>query len=188
MSTLEVNNITPQSGTTLTLGGSGDTINLGSGVTASGFGGITEADQWVLTTNTQINGIADLTTNLARETDDSFTQIGTGMTESSGVFTFPSTGFWYISVLGALLCNNGASSYVTVRIQSTTNNSTYTTRANSYASASGSNYYTNSFNEYMFNVTDVSTHKIKFNYEIGVSSRLEAGGTKFTFIRLGDAQ
>ena len=38
MSTLEVNNITPQSGTTLTLGGSGDTINLGSGVTASGFG------------------------------------------------------------------------------------------------------------------------------------------------------
>ena len=188
MSTLEVNNITPQSGTTLTLGGSGDTINLGSGVTASGFGGITEADQWVLTTNTQINGIADLTTNLARETDDSFTQIGTGMTESSGVFTFPSTGFWYISVLGALLCNNGASSFVTVRIQSTTNNSTYTTRANSYASASGANYYTHSFNEYMFNVTDVSTHKIKFNYEIGVSSRLEAGGTKFTFIRLGDAQ
>jgi len=38
MSTLEVNTITPQSGTTLTLGGSGDTINLGSGVTASGFG------------------------------------------------------------------------------------------------------------------------------------------------------
>ena len=38
MSTLEVNTITPQSGTTLTLGGSGDTINLGSGASGSGFG------------------------------------------------------------------------------------------------------------------------------------------------------
>ena len=32
MSLLEVNKITPQSGTTLTLGDSGDTINFGSGV------------------------------------------------------------------------------------------------------------------------------------------------------------
>ena len=39
MSTLEVNTITPQSGTTLTLGSSGDTISLAGGATASGFGG-----------------------------------------------------------------------------------------------------------------------------------------------------
>ena len=40
MSTLEVNTITPQSGTTLTLGGSGQTVTLGSGVSGSGFGKI----------------------------------------------------------------------------------------------------------------------------------------------------
>lgn len=39
MSTLEVNTITPQSGTTITIGGSGDTVTLGSGATQSGFGG-----------------------------------------------------------------------------------------------------------------------------------------------------
>ena len=39
MSTLEVNTITPQSGTTLTLGGSGQTVAIGSGATA-GFGKI----------------------------------------------------------------------------------------------------------------------------------------------------
>ena len=39
MSTLEVNNITPQSGTSITIGGSGDTVSLGSGATQSGFGG-----------------------------------------------------------------------------------------------------------------------------------------------------
>ena len=40
MSTLEVNNITPQSGTSITIGGSGDTVTLGSGATQSGFGGV----------------------------------------------------------------------------------------------------------------------------------------------------
>ena len=39
MSTLEVNTITPQSGTTITIGGSGQTVTLGSGATQSGFGG-----------------------------------------------------------------------------------------------------------------------------------------------------
>ena len=39
MSTLEVNTINPQSGTTVTIGGSGDTVTLGSGATQSGFGG-----------------------------------------------------------------------------------------------------------------------------------------------------
>jgi len=40
MSTLEVNTINPQSGTTITIGGSGDTVSLGSGATQSGFGGV----------------------------------------------------------------------------------------------------------------------------------------------------
>ena len=37
MSTLNVNTITPNSGTTVTIGGSGDTVTLGSGASASGF-------------------------------------------------------------------------------------------------------------------------------------------------------
>ena len=38
MSKIEVNTVEPQCGTTLTLGGSGDTVTLGSGATQSGFG------------------------------------------------------------------------------------------------------------------------------------------------------
>ena len=38
MSKIEVNTIEPQCGTTLTLGGSGDTVTLGSGASQSGFG------------------------------------------------------------------------------------------------------------------------------------------------------
>ena len=51
MSTLEVNTITPQSGTTLTLGGSGQTIAIGSGATA-GFGKIGQVVQ--ATTSSQV--------------------------------------------------------------------------------------------------------------------------------------
>ena len=58
-------------------------------------GGITEADQWRLTSN--LTGSADpISANLERADDPSFAKIGTGMTESSGVFTFPSTGIWRV--------------------------------------------------------------------------------------------
>ena len=38
MSKIEVNTVEPQCGTTLTLGGSGDTVTLGSGASQTGFG------------------------------------------------------------------------------------------------------------------------------------------------------
>ena len=38
MSKIEVNTVAPQCGTTLTLGGSGDTVQLGTGASQSGFG------------------------------------------------------------------------------------------------------------------------------------------------------
>lgn len=40
MSKIETNTIAPSTGTTLTLGESGDTVTLGSGATQSGFGGV----------------------------------------------------------------------------------------------------------------------------------------------------
>mgnify|MGYP005630073539 CR=1 FL=1 len=186
MGTIFVDNLEPQSGTSLTLGASGDTLQAASGVTNNL--GISEADQFVITSNAQIaNGISDLTSNIARETDDNFSQIGTGMSESSGIFTFPRTGIYYISALGAWLSNNGAAAYLTVRIKTTTDNSTYTTRAQAYTSTAGTNYYGNSFNQYIFNVNDIANRKVKFNIEVNGSCRLEASGTKLTFIRLGDA-
>ena len=52
--------------------------------------GITEADCWRMTANLQgTSSATTITTNLTRRSD--ITYIGTGMSESSGVFTFPST-------------------------------------------------------------------------------------------------
>ena len=62
MSTLEVNTITPQSGTTLTLGGSGQTVAIGSGATA-GFGKIGQVLSTVTYTqqSTSSTGYTDIT-------------------------------------------------------------------------------------------------------------------------------
>ena len=51
MSKIEVNTVEPQCGTTLTLGGSGDTVTLGSGASQSGFGRTGTVD-WVTTVQT----------------------------------------------------------------------------------------------------------------------------------------
>ena len=60
-------------------------------------GGITEYDQWRIngTTNLVGNGTTTLTSDFERN-DTDFDKIGTGMSESSGVFTFGATGVYQI--------------------------------------------------------------------------------------------
>ena len=69
-----------------------------SGASLTGIAaGITEADIWRMTANLQgSSSAAVITSNLSRGSDNTY--VGTGMTESSGEFTFPSTGKWLIYV------------------------------------------------------------------------------------------
>ncbi len=75
--------------------------NGGTALTSGFVNGSTalnEADQWRLTTDysNASNGVNEvLTANLERN-DTDFAKIGTGLSESSGVFSFPSTGIWLI--------------------------------------------------------------------------------------------
>ena len=70
-----------------------------SGANLTGMSaGITMADQWRLTTNLTMsqNTGTTITANWERVDSDGFAQLGTGMTESSGIFSFPSTGIYLI--------------------------------------------------------------------------------------------
>ena len=58
-------------------------------------GGITEIDMWRVTT--QYEDQADpITSNWERADTDNFAVLGTGLSESSGVFSFPSTGYYFV--------------------------------------------------------------------------------------------
>jgi hypothetical protein len=97
------------------------------GWAAASGGGITEQDSWRITTTEMGSGA--FTANWERVDTDGYSVLGTGLTESSGVFTFPSTGYWLISA-GTYTTNSYADDrYGLLRIDVTVDNSAYSTLA-----------------------------------------------------------
>ena len=173
------------------MGASGETIALASGASVSGNGlvGITMADQFRLTADIA-NTDGDITSNLERVDSTGFEKIGTGMTESSGIFSFPSTGLYLVH---ATMESVSQTDGVVLQMKLTTDNSTYDHEAtitqgdgdsHSVNFASGSKII-------FFNVTNTSTHKVKFTIASAASSTVRGNTnvneTCFTFIRLGDS-
>ena len=187
------NNIINESSDTITIGASGDTIAL-AGTTVTGITqGITEVDMWRLTadTNTGISGVSTVDVNLERVDTGGFAKIGTGMAQSSGIWTFPSTGVYLISGEGNFNVDDGDTNAL-LGIYTTTNNSSYAQQAiNAVGNGSSSEIRSNLTIKYIFDVTNTSTHKIKFatdSFSTTTSLRGNSGfnETAFSFIRLGD--
>ena len=86
----------------------------GSGNVTQTRTGITMADQFRLSSSLGNPGNVTMTTNFERPDDATFNKIGTGMTESSGIFTFPETGLYLVSWTFVLLnLSDGAVSFYT---------------------------------------------------------------------------
>ena len=153
--------------------------------------GLTMADQWRITNS--LNGVSSstyITANWERVDTDGFGQLGTGMTESSGEFTFPSTGIYHIDIRGRGSKGNGEVTYAGVKIHVTTDGSNYNEAANSYQGSGGTGYYYAIGCQHILDVTNTSTHKVKFQFEASHPADLH-GNTNYTdtgvtFIRLGD--
>ena len=149
-----------------------------------GGGGITEADQFRLTAN--VTSDADITANLERVDTGGFGKIGTGMSQSSGIFTFPSTGIYLILVQSYIQA--GSSDNVYVFTKTTTDDSSYVHVGSCGGGFGGEKTY---FSQNMFDETNTTTHKLKFTANSIGGSSIIAGDTNqnitsFTFIRLGD--
>ena len=154
--------------------------------TLSTVDGVTEIDTWALTAT--VNSDGDITSNLARYNGTNSGYKGTGMTQSSGIFTFPSTGFWQISmgIHGRVGNDDGAG----IALKATDNNSSYSTIGYIYMGGTGSNIYFGFENSFIIDVTDTANDKVKFTGD-GFSSASIYGGaaghlSQFRFVRLGD--
>ena len=154
-------------------------------------GGITIAHQWRLTTSFTGEAIP-IASNWEQVDTDGYGGIGSVMSQSSGIFTFPETGIYYIS-FGINSTLNGNDRAVGGFIQTTTDNSSYSTasQGTTFINTPGSVAYANAFMDFMFDVTNVSTHKCRFGIS-NVNSSTETNGstaqnaTYATFIKLGD--
>jgi hypothetical protein len=176
-------------------------VNLTTGVTgtlpvanggtnlASGFAnGITEADQWRLTASITSN-TDPISSNLERVDTAGQGTLGTGMTVSSGRFSFPTTGIWLVRFIA-----NGsavADDNVSVGIKLTVNNSSYSTLAEPQGSGDGGTGSFSVSGETLVDVTDISNVKVSFFTASMAAGSSVLGDTNinytaFTFIRLGD--
>ena len=154
--------------------------------------GITEADQWRVTTNVNANTSGDIDANWERNDSTGATYIGTGLTESSGIFTFPSTGKYLINFQMALDVHGGDVN-AEVLLKVTTNNSSYATAAFGLTGQSGSTDGVRQTvtNSHIFDVTNTTNCKFKFSTDgFSTSTRVVGdSGTQisgFHIIRLGD--
>ena len=160
-------------------------------------GGITEADQWRLHTNLTPSGtsLEIITANLERVDGTGQDKMGTGMSESSGVFTFPSTGYWLVRASIQFQDDGTTARYLQNYIQVTVNNADYTTvteGSGNISSGSGSTYEQVPA-QTLIDVTNTTNVKVKFAFLVATTSgsmKLYASSTTnrtyFTFIRLGD--
>jgi hypothetical protein len=178
------------SGATLDVNG---TIDL-TGATTTGFpaGGLTTASQWRLTTDFT-SAAAPIASNLEEvDAPVGFGVLGSSMTESSGIFTFPSTGYWLITFAGNWYTNN-APPGMRVHIYTTTDNSAYALASEGVAHLLTLTGYASANCSYIMDVVSTSLCKCRFDiaidaYPTDVTTRGDTGvnETGMTFLRLAD--
>ena len=154
-------------------------------------GGITEADQWRLSADTNQNSNADVTSNWERNDSSGWSKIGTGLSESSGIFSFASTGIYLITFIATFTIDDGDGN-VEFILKITTDNSSYNEVAQCRSGNSGSaNISSTGISNFLFDVQNTSNYKFKFTTgSFASASKLQGATgsqqTGFTVIRLGD--
>ena len=169
-------------------GGTGKIMHNGLNVAAAPM-----VDAWVITSDftTDSSSPDYMNSNWARQDlgNSLFEKIGTGMTESSGIFTFPSTGKYQINAEWSLNANGVTDNNVLGSIYATYNNSTYTMIARASVSVTGTNTY-NVSAQAMIDVTDTSQIKVRLASDSsnGVTFQGQNGSmqTGIIFKRIGD--
>ena len=149
--------------------------------------GITEADQWRVTADITAD-VDPIASNLERVDNTGFGYLGTGMSVSSGTWTFPSTGIYLIRAIGEFAAQAGDNVLMNIRV--TVDNSSYTTVA-FVAGGEDTGLAANGSCEFLFDVTSTANCKVRFSASsITAGSVIEGdtsiSRTSFTFIRLGD--
>ena len=139
--------------------------------------GITIIDTWRLTTDMNVPD-GYITTNWARATDTMTIQLGSAVTESSGVFTLPETGIWRIH-LQLEIYSGQESRWVEGQIHGSTDGSSFSRIANGLVGifdTSGNVHNSLTASTY-YNVTNTSNNKIKVYLSDAGSANNESSST-----------
>jgi len=173
------------------LTGATPVANGGTALTSGFKNGITITDQWRLSANTL--GDKDPIT-VWEKVDSTYNgTLGTGMSMSSGIFTFPQTGIWKVEFFG-WLTRTAADDQVHFTLKNASNNDLVHVRGQ----VSSANYNSVVSFSVLLDITDVSNNNNKIKLvqsnsgtPDGVASAKLHGDSSqnqsaFTFTRMGD--
>ena len=170
-------------------------VTNGSGALLFASLGVTMADQWMLTSNFSPGGaVSIVTSGWGRVSRTGYGSLGGAMTQSSGVFTYPQTGIYFVEYTAQLI-STSAQRYLGQRIQTTHNNSSYShaTDVLTHIGITKSyGAYAQATSSVIQDVQDVTQDKVRFCVSAHTPSDTTLQGdssraaTFVTFIRLGD--
>ena len=124
-----------------------------------------------------------------------FEKIGPGMSVSSGVFTFPSTGKYEIQAFFQGFQSNGNDNIFKFNMDATSNNSSYQEVVNCRAGNYDSGRAFSATFTYLIDIVNTSTHKVRFGTTTAGSNRVQLDGngsntildgTYFVFKKVGE--
>ena len=175
LSTISTNAITDGTIATADIADSAVTAAKASGL------GISEADQYRITSGfTQGGSQSIISSNWERADSDGFGVKGTGLTESSGVFTFPSTGYWKIDV--GMIGTSSNDEYFRIRLMYGGTSGENSFVAEGYESSGAGSYMQTGFSCIIKN-TDTAADKFSFYNSISSGSiKGDTGGNSSGFV------
>ena len=166
--------------------------NSGGGGLTWANAGVTHGATWRLTTSFTGDAQPEIASNWEEVDTGAYSTLGSGISESSGIFSLPATGYWFI-IFSLQIQHNGTTRYTQMSLETTTNNSTYAEVAFCSESAqyTGNSATGGASGSYIMDVTDTSNCKFKFAVSSHQSSTTINGNTahnwtSFTAFRLAD--
>ena len=149
---------------------------------ASGLGGLTMAQEWAFAGYPlNYQNTTDLTSWNARAGN-----VGSSMTHSSGVFTFPSTGIYQIHSSQTSLRISNESRYITIfTYLSTDSGSNWSLQKENYSNINNDASNIQTFNnQTLIDIQDTSTYRVKF--AVASETTVSLSTTFVQFLKLGD--
>ena len=155
-------------------------------------GGITQADQWRITTSFT-GDVNPITNNWERDDTATFSKIGAGMSVSSGHWTFPETGIYKVEYVFTASMN-GDSRNVYGYIAATDDDSSWFNRAGletHIQQTQSNNTLCTAYGSCLIDVVNTSNVKVRFSCYSVDTSRTMLGHSTYnrtyvTFTKLGD--
>jgi len=161
--------------------------------------GISEADMFRLSSNFTYTGSQAaqvLSSNWERTDTNGYDKIGTGMSQSSGVFSFPSTGIYLVTFgFHTEGSNTNNNRFIVGGIDVTTDGTNFDTAGDVGTNILGTTMNNDTrgsgFFQFQFDVTNITTHKVRFwvacnNNNVIIFGNTGDNYTYAGFIRLGD--